>query len=835
MEFTFVFPLREGLHARPAAALRERALAHPVEIAWINERTGLRASLQNVLSLLATDTHHGDSCRLEAEGPEADQALEDLSSYLTGPFLACDGPKAGSDPTPSGISAPRILQHSELRWWQGRPLSAGIGEGEAVYWWGSIPDSDSGICGAPLEEQAALRRALRALSRRIGEEAAEASHPTLRAVLEVHAAILQDGEWLALMDAGILAEHRSAAAAVREATRRFSERLLCSENAYLRARALDLQGLADRLLGELQGDPSLKGLLLVAPSVLLAESLTPSAFLSLDRNRLRGIVLGEGSESSHTAILARSFGVPCVAGIPEIFGSGPIKGKLLVDGRRGLVVSEPSPLLRAYYQIEVEAGRERQRRVATQASLPVRTLDGRKMEVLANVGTPEEAERAFQEGADGIGLFRSELLFMDRASAPSEEEQAAAYTRLLDAAGGRPVVLRLLDIGGDKPLPYLPLPAEANPFLGFRAVRWYPTHEALLRTQLRAALRAGRYGDLRLLIPMVTEREEVQWLRQRLEEAALALRAEGIPAAPSLPLGIMVETPAAALNLSALARVADFLSVGTNDLVQYLFAADRGNPRVAKASHAWHPATLRILDRVVRDALSAGCPISLCGEVAGRRDLLPLLVGLGFERFSVAPSRVAEIKAALGTLHASEASALAQHACLEASSEEVSLLLERHQSGAQAPLLVPELVITQGEIHTKDEALKALAERLQTADRAEDAGAVEAALWAREELNPTGMGHGFAVPHCKSAQVKAPSMALMRLRNPIAWGSLDGQPVDFVILLATGTGDGENTHLRVFARLARRLMDEAFRDALRQLESPDELIRFLETEGLVAP
>ena len=803
LDFPFTFPLAGGLHARPAAALRERALAFQARSEFVNDRSGRRAPLTSLLGLLATDTRRGDPCRILAEGPGAAAALADFAAFLPGPFLACDTPGEAA-PGPgtaqgAGTAIAKILARSQGVCWTGQPIAPGVGVGPAVVaraaWTGqALPPA-----GGPGVERAALRRALDAVGRAL------VAGPRV-AILEAQAAMLQDEGLVEAMEAGV-AEGLGAPAAVVRALEAAQAVLRLAENPLLRERALDLRDLAERLLTELTGAAP-AALDLPGPCVLVAAELTPSRLLALDRTLVLGLVLAGGSATSHTAILARSFGIPCVVG-PARAVAGQ---RLLVDGDRGLVVPDPPPELEAYYAIQaLERARQPEGSGATSDLVSIA--------LHANILGAREALAAFQCGAQGIGLFRTEMLFLDRTEPPTQTEQYQAYREVLEAAGGRPVVLRLLDVGGDKPLPYLPLAREANPFLGRRGVRWYGLHPDVVKTQLRAAAAAAEHGDLRLMIPMVTERDEIRAVR--------ALLAEVTPR--PIPLGIMVEVPAAALNLAALSREADFLCVGTNDLVQYLFAADRGDAQVARPAHDWHPATLRILARIVEDA--GETPLSLCGEMAGRPELLGLLVGLGLRSLSMAPGLLREARRTLAGLDTGACRALAQAALGAGSSEEVAALL-RATSPRSEPLTAPDLVLLEAACATKEEAIKLLAERLAALGRARDPLAVEEAIWAREATYPTGVGFGFAVPHCKTAAVASASLAVLRLQAPVAWGGIDDLPVDCLVLLATSDQDGGQNHLRVFARLARKLMDPAFREALREARAPQEVLDLLQTHVL---
>jgi fructose-specific PTS system IIA-like component len=807
LELAFRFPLQGGLHARPAAALRLRALGSPCT--WVNDATGHRASLGDLLALLATDTHQEDPCRILAEGPGAEATLADLKAFLEGPFLALDGPPPAAQGQ-AGTVVPGLLAQEGASWWAGAAVAPGVGSGPVVLLETPVRAQGTGPTEDPEGETLALRGALRALGARLGHEAAAASHPVQRAVLEAHGAMLQDGAWGAAMEAHIRQDLMAAPDAVRAGAETFAGKLRASSSPYLQERALDVEDLAERLVEELAPATGQPLTPLNAPAVLVARELPPSRFLALDPRLLRGLVLTGGSRTSHTAILARSFGIPTVAGLAAPLRAGQT---VLVDGTRGLVIPDPSVRLLAYYQ--AEAGPRR---------TPAPAAPGTPITLRANILAPREVPGAMAAGADGIGLYRTEMLFLDRPAPPDEEEQLTAYREVLAAAQGRPVVLRLLDAGADKPLPYLALPPEANPFLGCRGVRLYPLHPGLIRTQVRAALRAGTAGALRLMVPMVAEVEELQAVRTLVAACAAELAQEGLDHVAAPPLGIMVEVPAAVFNLDALRP--DFFCVGTNDLVQYLFAADRGDPGVAKAPHDWHPATLRALAAVVQGGRRLGLPVSLCGELAGRPRLLPLLLGLGYRELSMAPPLLPAAQAAAATLDLAACEALAALALAAGTAQEVEALLQAHPCARPGgPLLDPALVVLDAACQTKEEAIKVLVERLAATGRTLDPLAVEEAVWARERLYATGVGFGFAVPHCK-CEAATPSLAVLRLRQGLDWAALDGAPVDTVLLLTMGAGDGDE-HLRVFARLARKLVDPAFRAALKDAPTAEPLLAHL--------
>ncbi len=833
LEHAFLFPLVRGLHARPAAALRRFAQGFHAECTLVNARNGRRANLQDLLSVIATDTGFGDSCRLRIQGRDAQSAREGLSAFLAHDFLETDREPEPAPAGTLGTALARLLEGGGTRWFSGVSLSPGLGEGSACFRGsralpGELPAvSDDG----PELEQRRFSEVLQAVEDELAVSALQAEHPTMRGILEAHRAILQDRNWRASVASGIRERALTARSAVLEAGRGWVEALEAANQPLLRERAVDVRDLCGRLvraLGEAAAEAS--GTSLDGPSIVVAWDLTLSQFLALDLRHVQGLVVADCGPTSHIAILARSFGIPLVGGIhlgPRDVQEG---ANLLLDGRRGLLAVAPPEPIRRYYAIEREAREAVRDRLRGTAGRSVCTLDGHSLSIQANLSLAEEAPGAFALGAEGVGLFRSETLFVEAGGLPGEDRQRVAYEAVLEAADGRPVTLRLLDVGGDKPLPGLRLPWEANPFLGRRAVRWYREHADVIRTQLRAALRTSARGPIRLMVPMVATREELVWVRDLMVEVAREL------AVHPLALGVMVEVPALALCLASVADLADFFCVGTNDLVQYLFAADRGNPGVARADYHWHPATLRMLDLIARETTRLGRPLSLCGEMAADPELLPLLAGLGYRTLSVAPSSIPRLKEAVERLDMERARVLTEEALTQPDADSVRRLLQAFRPAVPPrPLVEPDLVMLDAPCASREESLKLLVERLHVAGRTETPDAVEEAIWARECMVATGVGHGYAVPHCQTDALSHPTLALLRLEHPVRWGTEGEGSVHTVLLLALPGEEAKEDHLRLFAHLARRLMREGFRHTLEGIPDSVAVADFLvqETQGLI--
>jgi phosphotransferase system enzyme I (PtsI) len=482
-------------------------------------------------------------------------------------------------------------------------------------------------------------------------------------IFEAHLTIAADPE-LADEVAGLIEGGKDAASALDEAIAGFAA-LLAAEGGVFGARADDLRDLAGRVKAALSGAATDPWAGMPEGAVVLAEDLLPSETLRMDRAKVVAILTSGGSSGSHSSIIARSMEIPAVVGLGGAVLSIPAGSLVAVDGSAGLVVPEPGPAELASFAERREAwlaGRELARRFAR---LPTLTRDGHALELGANIGGPAEVEAALEAGAEGVGLFRTEFMFMDRSGPPSEDEQYAAYRHVLERMEGRTVTIRTLDAGGDKPVAGLPANPEGNPFLGVRAIRLCLAHEDIFRTQLRALLRAGSHGRLRIMIPMVAVLDELRAARRILEEEAAALEAAGASLGPRPELGIMIEIPAAALDAERLAREADFFSIGTNDLVQYLMAADRMNPGVAGLNRPLHPVVLRLIASVAKAARAHGRKVAVCGEMAADPRALPVLAGLGIHELSMSPALIPAARARLADLDLAGLEALAAGALEE--------------------------------------------------------------------------------------------------------------------------------------------------------------------------
>jgi phosphotransferase system enzyme I (PtsI) len=478
-------------------------------------------------------------------------------------------------------------------------------------------------------------------------------------IFQAHSMFLDDPALVEAVREQIRAEKVNAEWALEQVVESLSGQLDAMEDEYFRARAADVRDVGGRVMRRLLGMEESDLSSLSQASIVVARDLTPSDTVRLDKSLVLGFATAEGGPTSHTAILAKALALPAVvgagAGLLEV-GTGD---QLAIDGSKGLVVSEPDRKTAAEFKALQNEFEAESLAALEHADEPALTRDGHQLEVVANVGNLDDARSALDSGAEGIGLLRTEFLYLDRSTAPNEEEQYQAYKDILDLMDDRPVVVRTLDVGGDKELPYLDLGSEANPFLGYRAIRMCLDRAEFFKVQLRALLRASPGHDLRIMFPMIATLDEVRRARALLDETRGDLEDEGLDVAAEIQIGIMVEIPAVAVLADQFAREVDFFSIGTNDLTQYTMAAERTNDRVAYLGDAAHPAVLRQIGKVIEAAHAQGIWVGLCGELAGDPQAIPVLLGLGLDEFSMAPASIPRAKVVLRNWSMADAQQLA--------------------------------------------------------------------------------------------------------------------------------------------------------------------------------
>jgi phosphotransferase system enzyme I (PtsI) len=535
--------------------------------------------------------------------------------------------------------------------WQGMGVVPGIGIGQVKL---LVTDLTSAIqsyrAGSVHEEADKFAKGLEAAIaelKQLADNARQGNQAELAEIMEAHQIMATDPELTASIHTKIL-QGLAAPQAVLAATVEYAEVFAAMDDAYLKERATDLRDIGRRIARILTGIGEFDyG---TEPVILCADEIEPSAAAGMPIGQVVGIILGKGSTTSHTIIIAKAQGIPTVSGLGSAVDGLEDGTQVIVDGDSGQVLINPELNELAEYQVKIQAQAEQYNQDIILSELAAVTKDGHPIQLAANIGRPADMDQAVRQGCEGVGLFRSEFLFMGRDTAPNEDEQFAAYRQVIEQCRNKLCIVRTMDIGGDKPLPYLNIAKEENPFLGFRAIRISLARPELFMTQLKAILRAGVYGPVAIMLPMIISQSEIVQARKYLQQAMAELEQQGVAYSSDVPLGIMIETPAAAVLAPVLAAECDFFSIGTNDLVQYTLAVDRGNAAVSSLYSHFHPAVLNLIQGIIQAGHQQGIWVGMCGEMAGDPLATPLLTAMGIDELSMSAPAIPRVKTVIRNL-----------------------------------------------------------------------------------------------------------------------------------------------------------------------------------------
>lgn len=650
-----------GLHARPAAVFASKAKLFKSDIKIFMKGKG--ANAKSVVGIMGLSTKKGDQIHLEASGEDADQAIKDLTQLLIDRCGEAEeeapAPQDGTKTVPTQLETDTLLT--------GVAASPGIAIGRVFQYW--ITEFDVPEQSEDLQtEKEALSKALKTAHLQIEEIKKNLTDAAKIDIMTAHQELLQDPDLLEEADT-VLKNNKTAAFAWKKAFNAYSSHLEAQENTLLRERANDIRDIGRRVLSILMGKPT-NSLVIPEQSILIAEDLTPSDTIALDPKKVVGFCTRTGGATSHVAILARSLGIPALCGASKKVLSVKDNSLVIIDGTLGTLNIAPDEGQLQQARQKIERAIKRKAEDSAMAHIEARTSDQVRIEVAANIRNVQDAQEAIKRGAEGIGLLRTEFLFDERTTAPTEQEQSREYKAVAETLGKeRILVVRTLDVGGDKPLSYLPLPHEDNPFLGMRGIRIGLANPEILRVQLRAILSAAPFSRLHIMFPMIASLEELRMVKAILKEE------QEKSGCASVKTGIMIEVPSAALLAEHFAQEVDFFSIGTNDLTQYTLAMDRGHPDLAKQADALHPGVLSLISMTCRGAQNYGKWVGVCGGLASEELAVPLLVGLGVTELSVSIPVIATIKALLSRWSLKECQELAQQVLTLGTTSEIRALL----------------------------------------------------------------------------------------------------------------------------------------------------------------
>ncbi|MGR4039067.1 phosphoenolpyruvate--protein phosphotransferase [Pseudomonas sp. 910_21] len=662
----------QGLHARPAALLAQAAKGFAANICLHRRQDS--ANAKSLVSIMALQTVQGDVLQVSAAGADAERAIQVLVELLAS---GCGEKVSAVAPSPEPVAARDESLETVLR---GVCASPGSAVGQVL----QVAEQRLQIrelAANPQQEREVLERALREAVRGLQQLRDNAPGEAQQEIFRAHQELLDDPSLLEQAEA-LIVSGKSAAFAWNSAIEVTAELFKGLGSTLLAERAVDLADVGQRVLKLILGVQE-HALSLPDQAILIAEQLTPSQTASLDTAKVLGFATVGGGATSHVAILARTLGLPAICGVSSRVLSLANGSQVLLDADRGELHTDPDPQRLQQLESLRQQQRLRQRQHLAQAAQPAVTRDGHHLEVTANIASLAEAEQAMSLGGEGVGLLRSEFLYQDRSHAPSPEEQAETYRAIAQALGPtRNLVVRTLDVGGDKPLAYVPMDSEVNPFLGLRGIRLCLERPELLREQFRAILASAGQARLHIMLPMVSQLAELRQARQLLDDEVRAL---GLAERPKL--GIMIEVPSAALMADRFAPEVDFFSIGTNDLTQYTLAMDRDHPRLASQADSFHPSVLRLIARTVQAAHAHGKWVGVCGALASETLAVPLLLGLGVDELSVSVPLIPAIKARVRELDLSECQALAARIIDLEDAVQVREYLQQQQVAADSLVL----------------------------------------------------------------------------------------------------------------------------------------------------
>ncbi|KRM72458.1 phosphoenolpyruvate--protein phosphotransferase [Lacticaseibacillus brantae] len=516
----------------------------------------------------------------------------------------------------------------------------------------------------------------------IREKAAESLGEEEAQVFDAHMMILADPEFTGAIESKIKDDKENAEAALKDVSDMFIATFeAMTDNAYMQERAADVRDVSTRVLAHLLGVTLPNPALINEEVIVVAHDLTPSDTAQLNKKFVKAFVTDIGGRTAHSAIMARSLEIPAVVGTQSITESVKEGQMLGVNGLTGEVIVDPSDADIAEFNKEAKAYADQKAEWETLKTATSITADGKHYDVAANIGTPKDLDGVLANGAEGIGLYRTEFLYMDSAELPTEDDQFEAYKKVLETMNPKPVVVRTMDIGGDKHLPYLPLPEEDNPFLGYRAIRISLDRQDIFRTQLRALLRASAFGNLRIMFPMIATIQEFEAAKKIFLEEKANLQKDGVKVSDDIQLGIMIEIPAAAVLADQFAKHVDFFSIGTNDLIQYTMAADRGNEHVSYLYQPYNPSILRLVKNVIDAAHKEGKWAGMCGEAAGDPIMVPILLGMGLDEYSMSATSVLKIRSLMKRLSTADMAKMADVALNENISNDDNAALVKKTTG----------------------------------------------------------------------------------------------------------------------------------------------------------
>jgi multiphosphoryl transfer protein len=815
-----------GIHARPASFLAEFCQQFNSDIKIKRLDSYEFQNAKSAISIVGLNILYNDDFVVSVHGEDEKIASKNIEEYMNGEWISCDDNNEEESVNQDVNYLPEIFKTTGQSYIKGRSVVPGIAISSLERLKDSTLGTDYFFGIDKGSKQDEIGNFDKARSNAIAELQSKLSRSddNERNLIKFQIQFISDEEIKSKVYCQIYNGY-SALEAINKVVEFYVEQFRNSPSEYIRQRDVDAYDIGYRLMSYI--DDKIVGLIKPVVDhecILLCKTLTPGQFLSLDKSKIKGLVISNIGETSHTIILAKAYGIPTLINVDDSLFSKTIDTQVVLDGYLGICVYQVKDRIKTYYDHELTTY-EKVKEINDQYTHNVTyTKDQQRVEIAANIINAEECEAAFRNGAESIGLLRTEMMYIDSDTCPTKDQILNQINDILSYTNGHQIIVRTLDIGGDKPAKYIDFGEESNPFLGYRGIRIYKDNYNIFKELIESLLLAKSQDNIRIMVPMISCLEEVVWFKNEIEKIKSELDIN-----KKIEIGIMIEVPSIAFMLESCCKIVDFFSIGTNDLMQYFMAADRENSKISYLYNRYNPAFVKFLNNIIGTVKKNEKWIGVCGELASDPDFTKLLVGMGVDELSVGCSSVPRVKRHVANLQGNKCRDLLNNIINLETSDEIGNAVKDAECGnSKYEIICKENIHAGLDFIDKDSAIKYLVDNLYINNFTKNKYSLEQDIWNREKTYSTDIGFGFAIPHTKSNNIEKTSISICKLNKPIKWGE---QEVSIIIMLTIKDGDNSaaNEHMKIFSLLARKIMNSDFRDSLSACKSNADIEILMKT------
>lgn len=813
---------RNGIHARPASFLSEFCQKLSSDVYIKNGKGTESYNAKSAISVVSSNILFDDVFTITLEGDHADKEIKNLKDYVSGEWLLCDENKESSvEETIDYL--PKVFDEFSQEYISGKPVVKGIAKSKLD----NLPEFSlnkeylNSIEKLGIEEERKKFDNARNISISSLKNKLANANDDERDLVKFQIQFIGDEEFRVKVYSFIYTEY-SAIEAINRVVDFYVSEFRKSESNYIKQRDIDVIDIGFNLMSQIDSEilnvfkPKID-----EECILACNTLTPSQFISLDKRFIKGLIISNIGETSHTVILAKAYGIPTLINVDLTLLQEQVGSEVILDTYLGICTFDVCDRISKYYDSEEKTYHKIKRLNDSYIHGEVYTSDDKRVEVAANIINAEECEFAFKNGAEAVGLFRTEMMYIDSDVCPSKFDIASQIREVLSHTNGKPIIIRTLDIGGDKPAKYIHFDKEANPFLGYRGIRIYENNYDIFRDLIESILLEDKNNNIKIMVPMVSCLEEVIWFKENVDKIKNELNID-----KKIELGIMIEVPSITYNIDACCNYVDFFSIGSNDLMQYFMAADRENKKVRHLYNKFNPSFIKLLNDIVTTVKKNNKWIGVCGELASDVDFLKLLIGMGVDELSMGCSVIPNVRRTIAHISEEKCSNLLADVLNMELSDDISSLVKSNSCEYASHNILSEYnIFTDMSFIDKDDAIKFLVDNLQIQGVTRSKYQLENDIWNREMTYSTDIGFGFAIPHAKSKNVDKTAISICKLASPVKWGEQD---VNIIIMLTIKDDNSDdNQHMRIFSLLARKIMNSEFRNNLLSCRTSKDILELM--------